>query len=60
MLTQRKINEIYQMIDDLREIITFKIDDNDSRDNAKILLSCIEEAIKSLEKQNAEDRSNTD
>ena len=48
--TQRKINEIYQMIDDLREIITFKIDDNDNRDNAKRLLNCIEEAIKSLDK----------
>jgi len=38
MNEERLFNEIQQMIDDLREIITFNIDDNNIRDDAKRLL----------------------
>ena len=47
-MTLHQLNDFEQLVGDLSEIITFKIDDNDVRSNAKMMIANLNELIKKL------------
>lgn len=49
-MNERQLNELQQLVGDLNEIITFKIDDDEVRDNAKRLIRNIENLIDKVRK----------